>query len=171
MNSMSNYSNKDKKHDCCPTVVKCNTNSTATSLPVGSTTPATIATVDLNACNLKNPCTKIDFAANIAVAAAGALSLTFQVFKAPCSNLNNRVAVGSPFTYTNTFAAASSVIVNYSVCDCNNNCNCNCNSCCKDCFVYTVVVTPITVTAATTISNATLGLVSTCSTSDCCCHC
>lgn len=179
MNSMSNYSNNDKnkKPDCCPTIVKCNTNPTSTSFPIGSTIPETVATVDLNACHLKNPCTKIDFAANISVLLGGLVSLRFQVFKAPCSNLSNRVAVGNPFTYTNTLGVAGSTIVNFSVCDCNNNCNnnynCNCdyNSCCKDCYVYTVVVTPvIAVAVATTVSNATIGLVSTCSTNNCCCQ-
>ena len=167
----SNTSCSKKHEHCCPTVIKCNVNTTTTSLTSTSTTALDLVTVNVNTCNIDNPCSKIDFAANIAFPTDAAGTLTFQLFKAPFCNLNNATAVGPAWTVTGV--AGTTTATSFTTCDCNANnnfCNCRCN--CNydnDCSIYFIRVTPAITAGTVTLTNPTIGVISTCNTNPCCC--
>lgn len=166
MNSNSKYYDdcepmkREKKVVYSPTIVKCGAPGSSIiplATPVGSTfTPASLT---LNTCGICDPCTKIEVTSNLTtVAFTGAVS--FQVLK-QCRNQFTPVPVGPAFTYSQLVAITDATTFTFFVCDC--------DSCDNDCCTYTLVATVTTIIAGTlTISNATLGAITTGQTKICC---
>lgn len=168
----SNTNNNSKKDEAfCPTIIRCNSSTATTTIPAGSTASSDLITVNLNTCNIDNPCNKVDFSANITFPAAlTGGSLSFQLFRSTFCNINNATAIGPAWIYS--VPAGTTNFVSFSLCDCgivNTNCNCNCNYD-NDNFVYFVRVTPTDVVGASIlITNPTIAATSTCNTNPCCC--
>jgi hypothetical protein len=121
------------------------------------TTTATVASVNLNASCLCNPCIRFEFASNIIIPTTTAnATLTFQVFKY-CSNQVQPIPVGTQWTFLTSVAptGTTSDMFTFFVCDC--------NTCSDECCTYTVQVTATVLatggdgaTTTITINNATL---------------
>lgn len=169
MNSMSKYYYKDDCDPCkkekkekkvCPTIIKCGCPGSFTLPVIGADQIGTqfpITSLSLDTSRLDDPCVKLEFAANIISTAALAPNLTFQVYKI-CNNQQTAVPVGPSWNFSQTLAAGEAVSFAFFICDCD-----NC-SCFNDCCIYTVrVVSNTALAIGTSIANATLGAIATCS--------
>lgn len=178
----SGYNSKckqeEEKDDSCPVIIRCNTGTT-TTIPAATAvgTTFTIGTLNLNVSCLDNPCTALDFAANIDASTATAGAVSFQLQKTNlCIPNATPVSIGPAWTFAVLAADAPISTFNFSVCDCDNfmcncNCGCGCGSYGANCYSYTIIatVTTLTATGPITISNPTIKTISTCSVSNCGC--
>ncbi|GAA0076577.1 hypothetical protein UT300005_09550 [Clostridium sp. CTA-5] len=167
MNSMSKcHDHHDYHDDCrkekdiCPTIVKCSCPS-STTIPVITTAGASfpLTSLTLNTSDLCNPCTKLEFASNLVASVAFTGTINFQVSKL-CRGQNTPVPVGPVWTFTGATLISAQTFT-FFVCDC--------DSCFDDCCIYTVTATAATTTLGTlSITNSTLGAISTCEKNNCC---
>ncbi|MBU3192058.1 DUF4489 domain-containing protein [Clostridium bowmanii] len=155
MNSMSRPRENDDRSTCCKkekeaeVILKCKTAYPLTILET-TTTGSTFVLdpINLNLTNFRNPCIKLEFAANI-VTVGTTVTLDFQIFKLCCNQISP-TAVGPVWVYDKTISTGSesfSFIV----------CECDCDACPEECCTYSVVVTAVSTEVGTTvINNATL---------------
>jgi hypothetical protein len=179
MDSMSKPNGKDNlENNRYPksglTLLKCGIPGIASiTIPTSGTPLAvTVASLTTNLSCLCNPCIKLEFASNVTVPAANAISLNFQVFKL-CNNQYQPIAVGPKWVfarnlavaltpYSGSVSLATTDTVSFFVCDC--------GDCPSKCCTYTVVVTPdINIAGGTVnITNATLSAIAVDSANQCC---
>ncbi|APC40612.1 DUF4489 domain-containing protein [Clostridium estertheticum] len=104
-------------------------------------TPNTIATLTLNTSHFKNPCIKLEFAANInsSTGVGESIILDFQVFRL-CRGERVSTPIGPIWTFSrgpSTVVAITTDTFSFLVCDCDCDCDCGIDDCCT----YSVVVT------------------------------
>ena len=151
MNSMSRPRDNDDRSICnrrengSDVILKCKTAFPVTILET-TTTGSTFVLdpITLNLTNLRNPCIRFDFAANI-VTVGTTVTLNFQIFKLCCNQISP-TAVGPVWVYDRTDSTGSesfSFIV----------CECDCDACPEECCTYSVVVTAVSTEVGTTVIN------------------
>lgn len=140
-----------------PAILKCSTpnSNVITTVPVGTPTPFTVATLALNRCGLSNSKILLEFASNIIIDEAFTGTIIFQVYKL-CNNQFGPIPVGPAWVFSATITETlPSVTETFSFFVCDSNC------CSDECCIYTVVatITATVVPAAININNATLSAI------------
>lgn len=166
MNSNSNYYDDfqpytpSKKVEFCPTSIKCSAPGLIT-IPTGTTASTTFtpAFLTLKSSCFPDTCTQLEFTSNLILTGfTGALR--FQIQK-QCSNQFTSLPIGFAYTFSQAAALTASTTLSFFACDC--------DSCCHDCCTYSLLVTVTTDTIGQiSLTNATLGAITTCQTRFCC---
>ena len=134
------------------TILKCGSQGGVT-IPLATAAGAafTLATVNVDTKDLKNPCIKLEFASNIMTTAA-VLTLDFQVFK-QCRGVLTPIPVGPIWTFSRLVAVTESDSFSFFVCDC--------DLCNDDCCTYSVVarVAGAATVGVTSINHASLSAI------------